>query len=107
MNTQKDENGNEKTDLMYPVGIPAFLALSRPYAFSRLETWNNHLYSALMRRGVCYSPTYSDDVCFWNISSRASVYDGLEIGPIAYEKYDCLDETGGIKSQVTHLRSVQ
>lgn len=92
---------------MYPVGIPAFLALSRPYAFSRLETRNNHFFSALMRKGRFCLPTYSNDVCFWNISGLASVYDGLEIGPIPYEKYDCLDETGGIGSQVTHLRSEQ
>ena len=41
INTQIDRNCAEKTNLMYPVGIPAFLALSRPNAFSRLETKNH------------------------------------------------------------------
>jgi len=38
INTRIDGICKSETDLIYPVGIPAFLALSRPYAFSRLET---------------------------------------------------------------------
>jgi hypothetical protein len=52
INMRIDGNGDDKTNLIYPIGIPAYLALSRPYAFSRLETENNHLFSALERRGI-------------------------------------------------------
>lgn len=96
INTQiLDRNCNENTNLMYPVGIPAFLALSRPYAFPRLETRNHYLFSPSSLLRLCkevyvFLPTYSNDVCFWNNSSRASVYDGLKIGPISYKEDEFL-----------------